>query len=254
MTEPNDTEVPVKSVGTAFRIIELLSEGGATGVTELSHELDRAKSTVHDHLRTLENLNYLRHSDDGTYQLSLKYLYIGGKALELSDEFQEVESKIAKLAELTGSTASASVLMDQTVFCASVHQSKDSQNTYLRRGLSLPLHCTAPGKALLATTDQDDLLDRVSFTEYTEKTITSYEGMEKKLHAIRQRNLALEKGEYVEDIVGVSSAIHERNEENGIAISVHDSQERLTGKRLQQDVQGQVQQTARQIESDILDF
>ena len=254
MIEPDNGEVPVKSVGTAFRIIELLAERGTTGVTELSHELDRAKSTIHDHLRTLEDLGYLHRDEEGTYRLSVKYLYIGGNALESADDLQQVKLEIEKLAELTGSTASACLLEGRTVFCVSVYQAKNSQNTYLRRGSNLPLHCTAPGKALLATADRGDLLGKSDLAGYTDNTITSHEELERKLHSIRQRNFALEKGEYVEGIIGVSSAIHGRNGENGIAISVHDSQERLTGKRLQQDVQGQVQQTARQIESEILNF
>lgn len=51
---------------TTFDIIGFLTNGKGSSLPEIARDLDHAKSTIHRHLRTLENLGYVVERDNGT--------------------------------------------------------------------------------------------------------------------------------------------------------------------------------------------
>jgi len=79
MTEPSiDAENgtgadTVRTAETMFDIVQRLVDDDGASLAELASELDYAKSTVHRHLHTLEELGYVVHRDDG-YHVGLRFL------------------------------------------------------------------------------------------------------------------------------------------------------------------------------------
>lgn len=55
----------IRSVQIAFNIIDLLQEEAGIGVTRIADELGHSKSTVHSHLRTLEERRIIVREGDG---------------------------------------------------------------------------------------------------------------------------------------------------------------------------------------------
>jgi len=67
---------PVRTTEKSLRILDALRDMGTARVTDLADRLDIPKSTVHNHLSTLREHQYLTKQGDH-YSLSLKYLDLG---------------------------------------------------------------------------------------------------------------------------------------------------------------------------------
>ncbi len=94
----NDPRYPVQAAATTFRIIETLHELNGAGVSELAAELEMPKSTVHDHLQTLTEAEYLV-NEDGTYRVGTRFLELGGFARSQMKLYQIASPEIKELAE-----------------------------------------------------------------------------------------------------------------------------------------------------------
>ncbi len=71
-----------KSIGRAFRIIDLIvKEGRPLPLAEINEVIDAPKTTIFEILQSLVELNILDVTDDGTksYSLGIKLLTIGTK-------------------------------------------------------------------------------------------------------------------------------------------------------------------------------
>jgi DNA-binding IclR family transcriptional regulator len=67
------TENTILSVDRAFEILETIRDRGEVGVTEIADQLKVSKSTVHNHLNTMETRGYVV-NEDGEYRLGLRFL------------------------------------------------------------------------------------------------------------------------------------------------------------------------------------
>lgn len=105
---PAQNEPKIKTTRTVFTIIERIQEMGGAGVTEIADSLGMSKSTVHRHLATLEDMEYVV-KDGDQYRISLKFLdhaYHAKQELELTDS---VGPLLEQLAEETDEVAWLSV-------------------------------------------------------------------------------------------------------------------------------------------------
>jgi DNA-binding MarR family transcriptional regulator len=87
----------IRSVQIAFNIIDVLQEKGGAGVTELADELGHSKSTIHSHLRTLEERNILVREGDG-YRLSLRILDMATHVREQVGNYDVIRDEVDELA------------------------------------------------------------------------------------------------------------------------------------------------------------
>ena len=81
MGQNNDTPEAghrIQAVENVFEIIEEIGARNDCGVTELANQLEIPKSTAHVYLKTLQEIGYVT-SRDSKYQLSLRFLGLGGK-------------------------------------------------------------------------------------------------------------------------------------------------------------------------------
>ena len=78
-------------------------------------------------------------------------------------------------------------------------------------GRTLPATCTATGKAMLASLDDDELAERLAqaapLPRLTSKSVTSIKQLTVELAKVRQRGYALDEEEVIEGVVCVAVAI-----------------------------------------------
>lgn len=74
---------------------------GGAGVSALATLLDKPTSTIHDHLRTLENEEYLVKAD-GEYYVGTRFLGIGEQARSRHKVYSIARQELDKPAEQTG--------------------------------------------------------------------------------------------------------------------------------------------------------
>ena len=92
----------VQAVRTTFQILHALHDmEGSAGVSELSRELDLPVSTVHSHLTTLHECEYVVKRDT-KYDIGYRFLETGGRRRSRSRLYQFAKPKVDQLAAELG--------------------------------------------------------------------------------------------------------------------------------------------------------
>jgi len=137
---------------------------------------------------------------------------------------------------------------DQIVYVAKL----DGRKAYQMRshvGLSIPLHCTAVGKAILAATAPDEVratVTRTGLPARTEHTITSADALAGHLETIRTQGYAVDDQENEASIRCIGAAVTGQHGQPVAAISVSSLTYDLTGPKITRYAQ-LMTSTARQV-------
>lgn len=232
-----DTSTPaVKSVETTFRIIEALHERGGAGVTELATTLSYPKSTVHNHLQTLERNEYVV-NDDGTYRVGSRFLELGAHARDRRAIYEVAQPEVDRIAEETGELSG--VVVEEHGRGVFLHRAKGDRAVHVDTyaGKRIYLHGAALGKAILAHLPQervDDVIDRHGLPALTENTITDRDELAAELADIRETGIAFDDEERLDGLRSVGAAITGSNGEVLGAISVAGPTTRLQDERFRE--------------------
>ncbi|MEY7848424.1 IclR family transcriptional regulator [Natrarchaeobius sp. A-rgal3] len=249
-----DDPVPIGSLETSGRIIDVLVEDGASGVTHVAGETGISKGTVHKHLSSLRTLGYV--VKDGTsYRLSLRYLGIGNRVRMRNELYQIAKPIIDELAETVRATTN--LMIAENGFGVYVYRNGEASewSGHLPAvGQRVHLHATAGGKAILSQYAEeriDDIVTTHGLAQLTGKTITDEREFKRELRSVRDRGLAFERGEHLPSIQCVGSPIGNSDGPIG-SISVSGSIDRMSGKKLEEDFAGLVVSKANEIEVALL--
>lgn len=203
------TDGTIKSTKTAFDIIEAIEKLEGGGVSEIADEVGRAPSTVHSHLQTLLEMEYLRH--EGTeYQIGLKFLDIGIYAKERIDLTANIQPTLSQLAADTGE--SAWIIVEEHGRGVNLEGETGDRGvrTAERVGWRTYLHVHAAGKAILAYLPEErttEILDRWGLPRLTEHTITDRDELMAELDEVREQGYARDDGEGIEGLRAVAAPI-----------------------------------------------
>jgi DNA-binding IclR family transcriptional regulator len=222
----------VKTTGTAFDIIELLTELGIADLTTLADELNLAKSTVHRHIGTLQRRGYVVR-EDGEYQVGLRFAKLGNHAQERNEAYVLAKSKVSELAEETGERAQFIVEEDDYAVYAYVDHGKYAVRTAPGPGSRIPIHTAASGKAILAHLPRErveEIIERRGLSEITEYTITDPEELWAELEETRDRGYAYNKQENIEGLLAIGAPVTRPGGEVLGALSISGPTHRMKGK------------------------
>lgn len=252
MTTPprTDQRRPVKTVETASELLEYIKEGDAVTLPELTDRLELAKSTVHRHLKTLENLDFVVAEGD-EYRIGLRMLDFGIHARDQRPLYREAKETIDELATETGEK----VWLITHEHGRSIHlysaTGKRSVRTPAREGDQGYLHQHAAGKAILATFAQDRverIVERYGLPAETEQTLTDSEELFDELAAVRERGFAFNRGESIPRLNAVGAPITDSDGEAIGSISVSGPSNRVEGAYLTEELPDLLLGVANEIE------
>lgn len=249
MCSNHKEEGTVKSVGTAFAILEKIEETDNAGVSEIADELSIAKSTAHKHLQTLVQNEYLVR-EEGRYRLSLKHLKFGRHALEKVEIVDVAQPVIDHLAEETGEAVW--VAIEEHGKAVYVGKALGERAVPSRGGIGnrIHLHSASIGKAILSALPAervDEIIDRHGLPGLTEKTITTREQLLEELEEIRERGVAFNDGESLKGLRAVASPVEHGGEVMG-AVAVVGTENRMKGDYFREDIPDLVRGAANEIE------
>lgn len=250
MTPKNTTKAGhdggVKSLETAFRIVETVEALDGAGVTEVADETGLAKSTVHDHLATLRSNGFLV-KDDGIYRVGLRFLDHGGRARNRLKIHQIAKPEIRKLADKTGELVNLAVEENELCVYIDYAKGEDAVNIDTYLGKREHLHNTALGKAILAylpTWRVDEILEHHGLPAETNQTITSRRALEERLETVRDNGFAVDREERLEGLSCVAAPIKTGEGAVAGAISISGPTGRLENGRLTTELADEVRRTA----------
>lgn len=146
--------VPVHAVETTLEIIKQLQVRDGAGVSTLASELGVAKSTVHNHLRTLERHTYVVQRGDEFY-LSFRFLDLGGYVRARDPAFRLIRSKVQELAQKTGELCHFYINEGSIATVVFMERGEQAVETRTRVGTRIPLTQPAAGRVLIAVNDMD---------------------------------------------------------------------------------------------------
>lgn len=196
----------VKSDETLFALVDHLRASDGLGVTELAARTGRAKSTVHDHLRTMEARGFAV-KRDGEYHLGLEFFRVGQDVRTGFDVYDAGKPVVDGLA----------ADVDEMVWLVTHEHGRvmylygDAGETDVDEDTILGswayMHCNSGGKAILAHLPEsrvDRVVERYGLPERTEHTITDRAELFDDLERVRERGYATNLGEDLEGIHAVS--------------------------------------------------
>lgn len=247
-------EYPVGATATTFRVVDALRASQPAGVTELADRLDLSKSAVHNHLATLERLD-LAVNDDGTYRLGLRFLDYGTSVRDELPIVSAGRGAVDSLAAQSGATASLVVPeFGHAVYAyAPPNPNAAGPSDGVRTGTRIPLHACASGKSILSCrskTAVQTYIEDHDLVARTDGTITDPANLRTELRSVRDRGIAFDRGEAFPDVHSVGAPVSLDGEAVG-AIAVSGPADRLSGKRLQEDLPGLVLNHVKNLELDL---
>ena len=203
VTSPNGTQAVERA---AQLLIHVARHRDPVTFTELTETSGLAKSTTSRLLTALERNGLVRREQDGRFrpgEVFVSYACRGGAEADLVGVAQPF---LDRLGEQTGETVNLGVLRGSGM----VEQIAQVDSTYLIGGtnwvgMSVPLHCAALGKVLLAYGGAD--LPRGRLERRTEHTLTSRAAIGADLATVRERGYAVTAGELEPGLVAVAAPV-----------------------------------------------
>lgn len=241
----------IRSVEIAFSILDVLQETGSAGVTELADELDHSKSTIHSHLRTLEDREVLVREGD-SYRLSLRVLDMATHVRDQVGNYDVIQSEVDALAEETGEIAQFGVEEHGKVSYLHKATGERGVETASRVGTQQPMYSTSLGKTILAHLPEDrteEIVQTQGFEALTPTTVTGAEELYAELDEIRDRGYGIDDEENFEGLRCVAAPVEDGETVLG-AVSITGPSSRFTDDRIHDELSHQVQRAANVIELD----
>lgn len=240
----------VKAVQTTAGMLEALRELDGAGVTELATHLGIAKATVHSHLATLvDNEFVVKRGDE--YCISLRFVDFGEYAKTNVDIYEITKKEVDRLAEETGEVAQFMVEEHGKGVYLHKVSGENAIQTASYAGNRKDLHCTALGKAILSQFPQarvDEIIDNTGLPQRTVNTISTREELFKELDEIREDNVSFDDEEILQGLRCVAAPIERSKSEIQGAISISGPTSRLKGDRFREELPEIVRGAANVIE------
>ena len=243
-----DESYPVGATATTMRIIEALLDRDQAGVTELATALDLSKGTVHNHLQTLYRMEFVVR-DGRQYRIGSRFLDIASRAREGIPAYRAARSEVARLARSSGEVAALVVEEHGTAVYILVLGGEDGEID-VREGRRRPLHTDAAGKAILAHLPKDEVRDLLAASD-DDETPPDETALFEELRTVREQSVAFDREERADGTRSVAAPLTTENGRSFGAVCVTGPAERMSGKRLEEDITGLVVSSANSISVDL---
>ena len=245
-------DTTINSVNVNWDIITALKELNQPGITELATELDYAKSTIFNHLHTLQE-NEVVVKDGEKYRLSARFLGIAEEVKNQVCNYQAIKEELDELADQTEEVAQFGI--EEHGKIRYLYKAKGSKGVDAASSIGgqLPLHSTALGKVILAhLSDErvDEIIENQGLSEKTEHTITDRTSLDEEMEIIRERGYALDREESTIGLKCVSVPVMDNDEILG-ALSVSGPSSRFSETRIEEEILDLLQNASNVIELDL---
>lgn len=233
-------EYSVQSLERAFDILELLCRSrNGLSIASISSQTGLHKSTVHRLLSTMCNRGYVQKDiDTSIYHASMYICQLGGFITENMDIISRARIPMQRLSQEICETVHL-VMKDENdiVYIHKVESQTVSMQMVSRIGMRRPLYCTAVGKAILSTWQDNEI--QAIWQQSDTKRLTPYtivdEGLFfREISKIRKLGYALDNQENELDIRCIAVAIKDYSGKANYAISISAPVSRMTDERIEE--------------------
>jgi DNA-binding IclR family transcriptional regulator len=190
----------VPNLDRALAILERLAEHpDGLGLVEIAHALGFPLNSVHRITRTLLDRGYLaRDGASRRFALTRKLLAVGYRALGAHSLVEKALDVMRDLRDQTRETVILGLLNGDAGVTIEQVPGLHAFKFLLDPGMTFPLHCNAPGKAMLAFLPQpqrEALLLRMPLKRFTSRTIVRRDALRAELDRVRTLGYAVDRAE-----------------------------------------------------------
>lgn len=253
--EKADENYKVPNLEKGIAVLEYLSlySGGKT-LQDIKTDVDISQTTAYRILNTLVRLDYLNYNEDTKrYKLSRKLLTLGFRSLNEHNLLETVLPRLRDLRDEVKETACFGVLGDRKGIFIEQAQGHHTFRFVLSPGKPFDLHCSAPGKAIMAylpNTVRERYLSYMEFTRYNGRTITTREAYLDELENVRKLGYALDNEEELNGVICVGAPIFNYTGYPCGAIWISGPKDRLSKEAIRQSAKS-IQAVARRISAEL---
>jgi IclR family KDG regulon transcriptional repressor len=192
---------PATTVTKVCRIIHEFRENRSFGVTDLAKRTMLLPSDVHGILAGLRASGYVEHDPQTRrHRLGFGVLRLGISAFQQNYFRNKAQPVLERLSRQVNASVHLGILDQREMEVILIDHVDTSTENLFRGDLggTVPLHCTAIGKAILAHVDRRTLsqaFENNAFSKNTKNTITDMMTLERQLEQIRLQGYALDLSE-----------------------------------------------------------
>lgn len=213
----------MRNVLNTLRVLDEVAARQPVGVGEVARLVGMPKSSVQRALATLRTAGWIRPAGGEVTKWVMTT-----KALRLSHHSTELtlrDAAVPIMEDLRAQTHETIHLMvpeGTKIVLIERLQTPQPVRIVLPLGISLPMHASANGKAILAHSSPEAVnrLLAESLQSFTETTITDPAGLLDELERSRQRGYTTNSGEWRSDIAAVAAAVFDTNTQPIASLSI----------------------------------
>ena len=217
-----DSEGFIRSFARGLRVIEVMGRIGPHTVTSIAQGTQLPRTVARRILLTLCDLGYATAIADRGFRLTPKVLSLGLTYLTSHPFWGHAQRVLETVClELRESCSVAVLQGNEVVFVLRIPSAK-VMSLRLGMGSHLPVHATAPGRALLAYQSaafQNQYFSRTELSPITSRTVTDPQILRHELACIAECGHAWVEGEFDMHISGLSVPIHDDQHQVVAALS-----------------------------------
>lgn len=242
--------VPINATETTLEIAQALQDHECVGVTELAAEVDLPRSTVFNHLKTLEQNEYVV-NEGGSYRLGCRFLELGAKARSYHDVHEVARQEVNRLAKDTGEISA--LLVEEHGLGVFLHRAEGEQAVHIDSytGQRIFLHGAALGKAILASLPRgrvEEIIERRGLPALTANTVTQREELFAELEEIDNRGVAFDDEERLDGLRSVAAPIMDDDDTVLGSISIAGPSSRVQDERFEEEFPRKIEDAINVIE------
>ncbi|MDD4516848.1 IclR family transcriptional regulator [Massilibacteroides sp.] len=231
--EKGEDNYKVPNLEKGIAVLEYLSlrKGGET-LPVIKNDLNISQTTAYRILNTLVRLEYLVYNDDSKrYRISRKLLTLGFRSLDEQNLLEIVLPRLQELRDRVKETACFGVLGEEKGIFIEQALGIHTFRFFLSPGKPFELHCSAPGKAIMAYLPnivRNRYLSYMKFTRYNSRTITTEEAYLEELEKVRKKGYALDNEEELSGVICIGAPLFNYTGYPAGAIWISGPKDRLT--------------------------
>ena len=206
----------------AIAVVEALAH--ERRLSDIARHTGLPVSTVHRILQELVAVGWAREEEGRTYAMGARLLSLPSRSTGTEDLARLARPQLRQLCEASGRTVHFAVIDGDQLVYLDKHEGTRAYSMKSRIGMTLPLHCTAIGKAVLAQMADAEVRQvaiRAGLPALTPRTMTDVPTLLRHLAKVRQRSYAVddEENEPHTRCVGAAVVNHRGEPIGGVSIS-----------------------------------
>ncbi len=244
-----------RSLEFGVALLETFSvERQELGIAGLSDIVGISRSTTHRYATTLVALGYLEQDGKRKYRLAPRAGRPGSAAIAAVRRDVHARAVLEELREQTGHTVSMGVLdRARVTYVHRLYGHRAGQyavDASLGVGASVPVHCTALGKVLLASlsdAERREVLAGLHLRRHGPNTIVDKDALAAAIESISPRGAVISDEEAGPDMRSIAALVPRPSGEHRLAIDVTVPATAYTVERLRRQIGPRVKRAARLI-------